>query len=173
MKKGILLFVTILIVTAGCQPASTPISPTPLPPTTSPVPTATAIPFTPTPLSTLTMTIKDSQCTLDGPATVPHVVLTINLVMDEQTPTESGYALITLKEGKTIEDLKAWPSADQPPWVNLIHGVHEYTNGIHTYTYDYGNVTTDQILYLACFRAEPDTGVIAKIGAFGPIYVKD
>jgi hypothetical protein len=93
--------------------------------------------------------------------------------MDEQTPTESGYALITLKEGKTIEDLKAWPSADQPPWVNLIHGVHEYTNGIHTYTYDYGNVTTDQILYLACFRAEPDTGVIAKIGAFGPIYVKD
>ncbi|HLO15566.1 MAG TPA: hypothetical protein VK206_12100, partial [Anaerolineales bacterium] len=65
------------------------------------------------------MTIKDSQCTLDGPTTVPHVVLTINLVMDGQKPTESGYALIKLKEGKTIEDLKAWPSAVQPDWVNL------------------------------------------------------
>jgi hypothetical protein len=92
--------------------------------------------------------------------------------MDEQKQTESGYALITLREGKTIEDLKAWPSADQPDWVNLIHGVHEYTNGTHTYTYDYANVATDQILYLACFRADPDTGVIAKIGAFGPIEVK-
>ncbi|HLO29408.1 MAG TPA: hypothetical protein VK249_09750 [Anaerolineales bacterium] len=118
------------------------------------------------------MTIKDSQCTLDGPTTVPHVVLTINLVMDGQKPTESGYALIKLKEGKTIEDLKAWPSAVQPDWVNLIHGVHEFTNGTHTYTYNYANVTTDQTLYLACFRTDPDTGTIAKIGAFGPIEVK-
>jgi hypothetical protein len=99
-------------------------------------------------------------------------VLTINLIMDEQTPTESGYALITLKEGKTIEDLKAWPSAAQPLWVNLIHGVHEFTNGRHAYTYNYTNVTTDQILYLACFRTNPDMGIIAKIGAFGPIAVK-
>ena len=118
------------------------------------------------------MTIKENDCTLEGPTTIPHVVLTINLVMDEQKPTESGYALITLKEGKTIEDLKAYPSAVQPDWVNLIHGVHEYTNGTHTYTYNYANVTMDQILYLACFRADPETGVIAKIGAFGPIYVK-
>lgn len=106
---------------------------------------------------------------MDGPTTVPHVVLTINLVMDEQKPTESGYALIKLKEGKTIEDLKAWPSATQPPWVNLIHGVHEYTNGVHTYTYNYGNVATDQILYLVCFRTNPDTGIIQAIGRFGPI----
>jgi hypothetical protein len=167
MKKDILLFVAILIVTAGCQSI-----PTPLPPTSTPMPTATVIPPTPTPPSTLTMTIKDSQCTLNGPTTVPHVVLTINLVMDEQKPTESGYALITLKEGKTIEDLKAWPSADQPPWVNLIHGVHEFTNGMHTYTYNYANIATDQILYLVCFRTNPDTGIIQAIGRFGPIEVK-
>ncbi len=169
MKKDILLLVAILIATIGCQPASTP-----LPPTFTPMPTATVIPptFTATPLPTLTMTIKENDCTLDGPTTIPHVVLTINLVMDEQKPTESGYALITLKEGKTIEDLKAWPSAARLPWVNLIHGVHEYTNGIHTYTYNYGNVTTDQTLYLVCFRTNPDPGTIEAIGRFGSIEVK-
>jgi hypothetical protein len=166
MKKDIILFVAILIVAVGCQS-----TPTPLPPTSTPMPTATIIPptVTATPLPILTMTIKENDCTLDGPTTIPHVALTINLVMDEQKPTESGYALITLKEGKTIEDLKAWPSADQPPWVNLIHGVHEYTNGTHTYTYNYANVATDQILYLVCFRTNPDTGIIQAIGRFGPI----
>ena len=109
---------------------------------------------------------------MKGPTTIPHVVLTIDLIMDEQTPTESGYALITLKEGKTIEDLRAWPSADQPEWVNLIHGVHEFTNGTHTYTYDYTNVATDQTLYLVCFHTDPGTGITAAIGAFGPIEIK-
>jgi len=103
---------------------------------------------------------------------IPHVVLTINLMMDEQKVTESGYSLVTLKEGKTFDDLEAYPSAVQPDWVNLIQGVHEFANGLHTYTYDYTKVTTDQTLYLVCFRADPVTGVIAKIAAFGPIEVK-
>lgn len=168
MKKITLLFVVVLIMVTGCQPASAPVPPVlELPTSTVVIPTST-----PVQPPTLTLTIKDNMCTLSGPMTIPHVVLTINLAMDEQKPSESGYALVTLKEGKSIEDLKAWPSADQPEWVNLIHGVHEYTNGMHTYTYDYSNVTTDQTLYLACFRADPDTGLIAKIGAFGPIDVK-
>ena len=168
MDKTALLIIGMLMVTVSCQPSQGPII-TPIPttaPTISP-PTATPIPP-----STLILTIKENECTLSGPLTIPHVVLTINLMMDEQKATESGYALVTLKEGKTIEDLKAWPSADQPEWVNLIHGVHEFANGLHTYTYDYTHVTEDQTLYLACFRADPVTGVIAKIAAFGPIEVK-
>ncbi len=168
--KRLILLVAISFMTAGCQSA-----PTRIPPTETPLPTATvAVPptNTPVPPSTLTMTITDSSCTLQGPSVIPHVVLTINLVMDEQKPTESGYALITLKEGKTIEDLKAWPTAAQPPWVNLIHGVHEFTNGMHTYTYNYGNVAEDQSLYLVCFRSDPDTGAWRVVGNFGPIEVK-
>ena len=168
--KYLIWTAAISFVMASCRPASMP-----MPATETPLPTATvAVPPTNTavPPSTLTMTIRDESCTLQGPSVIPHVVLTINLVMDEQKPTESGYALITLKEGKTIEDLKAWPSAAQPPWVNLIHGVHEYTNGIHAYTYNYGNVATAQTLYLVCFRTNPDTGVIEAIGRFGPIEVK-
>jgi hypothetical protein len=168
--KYLIWIAAISFLMASCRPASTP-----MPPTETPLPTATvAVPptNTPVPPSTLTMTIKDESCTLEGPSVIPHVVLTINLVMDEQKPTESGYALITLKEGKTIEDLKAWPSAAQPPWVNFIHGVREFTNGIHTYAYNYGNVTTDQTLYLVCFRTDPGAGVVELIGRFGPIEVK-
>lgn len=171
MKKRLISLVAILVVTAGCQPASPPMPPTPTPVSLS-TPTVNSPTTTAAPLSTLILTIKENECALSGPSTVPHAVLTINLVMDEQKPTESGYALVTLKAGKTIEDLKAWPSAAQPDWVSLIHGVHEYNNGMHTYTYNYGNVTTDQTLYLACFRADPNTGTIQKIGAFGPIEVK-
>jgi len=169
MNKITLLIIGVLAVTVGCQPA-----PTPTPPIAVPSPTSTAIPPTSTPIPppTLTLTIKENVCTLDGPTTIPHSVLTINLMMDEQKQTESGYALITLKEGKTIEDLQAYPSAIQPDWVNLIHGVHEFVNGLHTYTYNYANVAADQTLYLVCFRADPDTGAIAKIAAFGPIEVK-
>jgi hypothetical protein len=183
IMKRVLLFVAILFVMASCQPVPTPIPPTEtllptattIPPTNTPIPPPTAIPptNTPIPLSTLTLTIKENNCSFEGPGTVPHTVLTINLIMDEQKPTESGYALFTLEEGKTIEDVKALTDVNPPSWVNVIHGVHEYTNGMHTYTYNYANVTTDQTLYLVCFRADPDTGVIAKVGGpFGPIEVK-
>jgi hypothetical protein len=168
--RRIFLFVTVLFVMASCQPVLTRVLPsaTPLPTPTVVPPMATAIPN-----STLTLTIRENNCSLDGPSTVPHAELTINFSMDEQKPTESGYALFTLKEGKTIEDVKAWPSVNQPPWINLIQGVHEFTNGLHTYTYDYTHVATNQTLYLVCFRANPDTGEIARVGGpFGPIEVK-
>jgi hypothetical protein len=145
-------------------------------PPTLPPPTATAPPVPPTPTAivpvTLTLTITDNDCTFEGPATFPHAVLTINVVMDEQKQTESGYALVTLKEGKTIEELKAYPSAVQPDWVNLIQGVHEFTNGIHTYTLDYTHVATNPPLYLVCFNSDPDTGAWIKRAAFGPFELK-
>ncbi len=168
MNKSALL-IAVLFVTSGCQPPSTPESPT-----VASLPAATAVPPTATTISpvTLTMTIKDNECTLDGPSTIPHAVLTINAVIDEQKATESGYALGTLKEGKTIEDLKAWPTAVQPDWFNLIHGVNEFTNGLHTYTYDYTNVATNPPLYLVCFNSNPDTGAWMKRAAFGPVELK-
>ncbi len=86
--KCLILLVAISCVIAGCQPA-----PTPIPPIETSLPTVTvAIPAANTliPPSTLMLTIKDNDCTLGGPTTIPHVVLTINLVMDEQKPTESG-----------------------------------------------------------------------------------
>ncbi len=123
---------------------------------------------------TLTLTIHENNCTFDGPKTIPDGDFMIKLVIEEQKPTESGYALVTLEKGKTIEDLKAWPSADQPAWVVLVHGVHELAGGTHTYTYNPTKFTENALFhggpyYLACFRTDPNTGSVAKIGAFGPI----
>ena len=36
----------------------------------------------------------------------------------------------TIGKTKTIEDLKAYPSAVQPDWVHLVHGVHDFFPGI-------------------------------------------
>jgi hypothetical protein len=170
MKPSSILLLPLLLFITSCQAA-----PTPMPPTLPP-PTATAPPAPPPATAivpvTLTLTITDNECTFAGPSIFPHAVLSINVMMNEQKQTESGYALVTLKEGKTIEDLKAYPSAAQPDWVSLIHGVHEYTNGLHTYTYDYTKVATNPPLYLVCFNSDPVTGAWIKRAAFGPFELK-
>jgi len=97
----------------------------------------------------------------------------INLVINEQKPTESGYALARLVDGKTIEDLEAWPTMEQPPWFISIDGVHETAGGNHTYSYDLRKIPTysGEPLFLVCARIT-DTGTTAKLGAFGPIEVR-
>ena len=132
---------------------------------------------TPTPI--LTLTINENECTFTGPTTIPNSNFIIKLIINEQKPNESGYALFTLEKGKAIEDLKAWQSTDQPPWVILLDGVHEFSAGTHTYTYDPTKFTQNAAFqggpyYLVCFRANPETGIITtKIGGpFGPIEVK-
>jgi hypothetical protein len=133
---------------------------------------------TPRPTPTLTLTINEQECTFAGPNTIPNGKFTIKLIINEQKPNESGYALFTLEKGKTIEDVKAWQSTDQPPWVILLDGVHEFSAGMHTYTHDPTQFTYNALYqggpyYLVCFRANPDTGITnTKIGGpFGPIEV--
>lgn len=167
MKKSVLFTAALLLSALGCQGAPASSTPTALAAETLAPPSATAV----LP-ATLTLTITDNECTFEGPATFPHAVLTINVMMKEQKQTESGYALGMLKEGKTIDDLQAYPSAVQPDWFTLIHGVHEYVNGLHTYTYDYSNVATNPPLYLVCFNSDPVTGAWIKRAAFGPFKLK-
>jgi hypothetical protein len=166
---------TLVSPTATLYPTYTPYPTyTSLPPTATPEPTNTP---SPTPMPILNLIINENECTLNGPMTIPDGEFMIKLVINEQQATESGYALVTLEDGKTIEDLKAWPTAAQPPWVVLLDGVHELMGGTHTYTYNPTEFTYNANYhggpyYLACFRANPDTEIIAKIGAFGPIEVK-
>ena len=122
---------------------------------------------------TLTLTINEMECSLDGPMTIPYGEFMIKLVLNEQKPTESGYALARLVDGKTIEDLTAWPTMEQPPWLIVISGVHEMAGGDHTYSYDLREIPTynGEPLFLVCARMT-DTGTTAKLAAFGPIEVK-
>jgi hypothetical protein len=137
--------------------------------TSTPLPTLTPSPI-PTPI--LTLTINEMECTLDGPMTIPYGEFMINLVINEQKPTESGYALARLVDGKTIKDLQAWPTMEQPPWLIVINGVHETAGGSHTYSYDLRQIPTysGEPLFIVCARMT-DSGDTAKLGAFGPIEV--
>jgi hypothetical protein len=127
------------------------------------------------PIPTLTLRIKENQCSFDGPLTIVHGKFIVNLMIDEQEPTDSGYALVTLDNNKTIEDINTWLGEDQPPWMYVHHGVHEMAGGDHTYSYDLSKLITYTLgepLFLVCMRAEPGTGSLMKLGAFGPIQVE-
>jgi hypothetical protein len=142
----------------------------------TPTPTLTITPtYTPTtiPPPILTLTINEMECSFDGPLAIPYGEFRIKLVLIEQRPTDSGYALARLVDGKTVEDLKAWSSGHQPPWFILIDGVHENAGGNHTYSYDLRKIPTytGDPLVLMCTRIT-DMGNMAKLGVFGPIEVK-
>ncbi len=133
---------------------------------------------TPAQNPTMKLSIIENECSFEYPSTFVNGEFRIQLTLNEKRPTDSGYALVTLDKGKTIEDLKAWPTAEQPVWVFLIDGVHETSVGTHLYSYDstefskYSQFYTGGPLYLVCFHTNPDTGVTNKIGAFGPIEFK-
>ena len=127
---------------------------------------------------TITLTIVEDKCWISNLEATPYGEFKIDLVMNEKIPTESGYALVALEAGKTFEDLLAWTSADQPSWVVVVHGVHEFTIGTHTYSYNPSKLKENAAyhggsLYLVCMRTNPGTGKTENIGSFGPIEQKN
>ena len=177
MFQKVILLITTIMLLAACAPSpkaiQTAVAMTQAAwtPTTTSTPLSTLTP-SPIPIPILTLTINEMECTLDGPMTIPYGEFMINLVLNEQKPTESGYALARLVEGKTIKDLQAWPTMAQPPWLIVISGVHETAGGSHIYSYDLRQIPTysGEPLFIVCARMT-DSGDTAKLGAFGPIEV--
>lgn len=124
-----------------------------------------------------TLTINEKDCSYQGPSQMSEGDFVIDLVVNEQKLTETGFSLFTLEPGKTIEDVRAQRSSDQPAWVITIANVHEMVGGTHTYSYNTTNFTqntryTGGPYYLVCFRTDPETGITVALGVFGPIEVK-
>jgi hypothetical protein len=135
--------------------------------------TATPSPATPAPR--LTLSIIGSECTLDGPTTIPYGQFEITLVIDEPEVSETGYALVALDEGRTIADLEAWSSADQPEWADRLAGEHQMEAGISSSTIDLVPMAAMQdreAVYIVCIHTNPQTHTREKIGALGPIEVE-
>jgi hypothetical protein len=111
----------------------------------------------------LVVTFTDEGCAYTSPAPLRAGELVIEIVV-EDTRFES-YALVvgTLDAGKTVKDLQAWPSMDEPPWFNYItHG--EARKGGRSYFVAEAQAGP---LHMGCLAASPDT----KTGALGPIEV--
>lgn len=119
----------------------------------------------------VTLTFSGDACTYSGPKSLP-AKFDINIVVEGQGKTKYGFVVVTLKEGKTIEDLQAWPSTDPPGWLKNIlidtgpvfvesgsmkQNVDLWVNAAYT-----GNP-----IYFACLADGPER----KIGALGPIEI--
>ncbi len=60
----------------------------------------------------ITVPFDGDQCAYNGPARAPAGQITVILDVEDQTDyDEYGLAVVTLDEGKTFDDLDAWPSA--------------------------------------------------------------
>jgi hypothetical protein len=163
MKKTFWLMISLATMTVSCQPV-----PTALPQTATPFLTATAAL-----LPAFTVTIKGTKCTLDGPMTIPFGEFTIKLVIEKQKISEMGYGLVTIDEGKTLNDLKA-ATAAQPEWVHRLAGEHKL-EGTSSRAFDLAKMPAfykGEPFYVVCFWTEPELSIRQNIGAFGPIEVK-
>lgn len=115
---------------------------------------------------TVTVTFDGDECTYDGPTTISADQITVNWNITGQA--RDGYALgITrLDEGKTFEDLDAWPSIEHPPWASVVafeEAGPDLSPMVADVSYFEGPI------FLVCFTAYPH----AKTGVLGPVEVGD
>jgi hypothetical protein len=113
----------------------------------------------------VTVTFQGEKCHYDGPERVPAGRFRLTLDVRDQVAYD-GYAVVavTLKEGKTHEDLLAWPSADPPPWTHG-HGAVLVPRG----ELGWQEVWLDRgPLYMVCFTGDPGR----KTDLLGPIEVE-
>ena len=112
----------------------------------------------------MTVTVEGGKCTYSGPTTVTAGTITVNWNIVGQNHDKYGLAIVTLDEGKTFEDLDAWPSVGKPPWAELLAFREKSTEG-HTTVET--NVTKGPF-FMVCFTAYPEK----KAEVLGPVDVE-
>lgn len=118
-----------------------------------------------------TLTFSQEGCIYSGPNSLP-ARFELTWTIEESDHSAYIYALVTLEEGKTVQDLAGMPGEDPPPaWVRKLNYSLEVEPGTYTQTIDLGvNAAYDgRPVYLVCFFADQDNAV----GAAGPIDIKN
>ncbi len=116
---------------------------------------------TPTlPANTLRVTFSTGKCTVAGSMQVNGSEVGV-LLINREPEKWAGIVVATLDDDKTIADLEAWPSTDQPPWLQIVDTL-EALAGKESLLVE---KLTDKPLYLVCFEQSP----LAFAGRFGPI----
>jgi 5'-nucleotidase (lipoprotein e(P4) family) len=113
--------------------------------------------------ATATVTFAGDKCTMDGPQKMLAGTLAIDWIIVDKHHDLLGLCAVTLDAGKTIEDLKAWGSAVQPPWVRLIDCWNGAPDSRKTVNVELKRGSN----YLVCF-----TSPTTCIGPLGPIEVE-
>ena len=165
-KKFLLIVIDLIIVLLllnGCSPAPT------AAPTQAPVQAPTQAPTQELPQ--MTLTFSGDTCAYSGPKSIPYGKFIINVVVEGQGKAWYGFVLTTLEEGKTLEDLQAWPSTDPPAWLKaqLMGTGPVFGPGATKKEVDLSSNAgfVGDPMYFVCFADGP----VRKIGALGPVEV--
>ncbi|MCB9142529.1 MAG: nuclear transport factor 2 family protein [Anaerolineales bacterium] len=115
-----------------------------------------------------TITFDGDQCAYDGPDTLPsgQRITTVLDVTDQNAYRSYGFAVVTLYGDKTMADLEAWPSTDQPPWTKLYSLTDDIPQGTR---FEEDAWLVDGPVYLVCFTATDQD--VFKSDVVGPIEV--
>ena len=114
----------------------------------------------------ITFTV-DEKCTMQGPTTIAaDKVIPVDIVGNIKERGNIGLAILTLDPGKTIKDLQALQSADQPSWSQKI-AFYSFPSDDKPYSIDLS--VSHGPIYFVCFYDSP----VTKIGALGPVEVKE
>jgi hypothetical protein len=157
----------VLVLLAACgapQPTATTV-PAPAPPATP-----MARPATPTVKPAgITVTFEGDECVYHGPGRVPAGRVQMVLDVKDQTAHDLyEVGVLTVDEGKTLEDIIAWPaSANMPVWGHD-HGSVEAAQGTAQET---TIVLFEGPIFLVCF-AGPSSGKGGKVDVLGPIEIE-
>jgi len=119
------------------------------------------------PKHALTITFRDNQCTYDGAKSVASGEVSFTMV-DKNQDLDAAMIVLSLDEGKTIEDLKALPpnQGGDPLWSHRVGEADRHVRPGERYTFK-ATIDTGPI-YLICFSGSPE--LIS--GVLGPIEVK-
>lgn len=115
--------------------------------------------------SSFTLVFRDGTCDYEGPARVLAGEVKLKIVIEEgNDEAMNGVAVVvaTLQEGKTIEDLQAWPVTDKPPWATIVEFRELFPTPMEK---EFPITLRKSPVYFVCFF--PDS----KIGAHGPLEV--
>ncbi len=116
----------------------------------------------------MTVTFSGDACTYDGSAAIPAGPVTVNWAIKGQPRDGYAVALVTLDEGKTFEDLDAWPSVGKPPWAELVALEERFPEEGSPDDLSFVAEVTEGPIFLVCFTRDPR----AKVGVLGPIEVE-
>jgi hypothetical protein len=126
--RSVLFLIMVALLMAACgaaEPTAMVVPPTEPPAIPTDTPPAAADTNT-----GITVTFEGDQCVYHGPERVlaGQIPLTLD-VRDQSSGNAYAVAYYTLEEGKTIEDLRAWTSADSSPLWSHFHGRVDATGG--------------------------------------------
>jgi hypothetical protein len=140
-KKLVTIAVAVILLAAGCVPGNTPVD-------------------------SLTVTFKNNQCSDNGAMAVTAGEISFIMVNKNQD-LDAAMIVLTLDEGKTIEDLKALPpnTGEDPRWSHRVGEAERHVRPGERYTFK-ATIGTGPI-YLVCFSGSPEL----ITGALGPIEV--